>query len=103
VQLRPDGDPSSAIAPLEVALDINPRNVRACRIYVETLRRLPFRRGDLACALCSLGAALVMPGADQDLVEAVKAYHEAVTLEPNCRPALLKLGDLKKFNRTTSS
>jgi tetratricopeptide (TPR) repeat protein len=96
VQLRPNGDPGSAIAPLEVALDINPHHVRACRVYVETLRRLRVRRDDLVWALCCLGAALVIPGADQDLVEAVKAYHEAVTLEPDCLQARLKLGDHRK-------
>jgi len=95
VQLRPNGDPGSAIAPLEVALDIAPGHVRARRVYVETLKRLRVRRDDLVWALCCLGMALEMPGPDQDLLEAVKAYHEPVTLEPNCRPALLKLGDLK--------
>jgi tetratricopeptide (TPR) repeat protein len=94
VQLRPNGDPSSAIDPLVVALHINPHDVRACRVYVETLRRLPFQRGNLVGALCSLGAALEMPGSNNNLAEALKAYQEAVSIKPDCLRALLRLGDL---------
>jgi len=94
VHLRPDGgDPSSAIDPLELGLHINPRHVPACRLYVETLRRLN-RREELAEALCALGAALETPGADKNLAEAWKAYDEAITIKPACLLALLKRGDL---------
>jgi tetratricopeptide (TPR) repeat protein len=83
---------------LRMALHLHPRDVRACRLYVEALLRLRVR-DDLVGAWCSLGAALEMTGVDQDLVGAVTAYREAIAIKPDCLRALLKLGDLALRSR----
>ncbi len=87
------GEPQLAIEPLRAALDLNPRHLRAGRLLIEALERLE-RREDLVGAWFSLGAALEIPGPDQHLAEAVRAFEAAVAIKPDCLRALLKLGDL---------
>ncbi len=87
------GEPQLAIDPLRAALDLHPRHLRAGRLLIEALERLE-RREDLVGAWFSLGAALEIPGPDQHLAEAVRAFEAAVAIKPDCLRALLKLGDL---------
>src|SRR5262249_25329637 len=73
---------------LRRAVDIDPKNIEACRLFALTLELLG-RAADAIGAWISLGSALERCGRFQ---EAAQAYSLVVKRRPDCAHALIKLG-----------